>query len=236
MVTVDGAKGYTERCTPTEASRRVLMATLGSTKAHRRPVRTRRSASTRLGGFVAWRYGAFMGVVAGDLGGAGRQSVGAGRGGGGASRRAAGRADLDRRALLVRRMLAVPGGSRWCWPWPWLAGSAAAGLPPGGSVLFAAGLGVGGHRVRRPLAARDQPAVRRAPPGRRLGRWPGGRRLSDAGVGRRLERRAWLVWLSPIGWAERLTPFGPASRVGLVPLVAATVVLTGVALWLCGAP
>jgi ABC-2 type transport system permease protein len=209
---------------PTEASRQLLVRTLGSAKAID-ALYGRATHIDTLGGFVAWRYGVFLGVVAGVWAALAVTRLLRGE-------EDAGRSDLllvapwPRRRLMAGQLLAALVGAAIL-ALAVFVGALAAGLAVGGSALMAAGLGLEATVFAGVAAVASQLWGQR----RQAAGWTGGlvggaylvRAVGDG------SSAGWLVWLSPLGWAERLVPFGPTSLIGLVPLVGCSLGLAGLA-------
>ena len=179
---------------------------------------------------MAWRYGTFIGVVAGVWALLAVSRLVRGE-------EEAGRSDvllaapIRRRGLLARQLVAALAGALVLGLAVAL-GALGSALPAGGSLLFAAGAASEAMTFGALAALASQLFGER----RRAAGWTGivlGASYLLRAVGDGSNGRAWMVWLSPLGWAERLSPFRDALLVGLVPLIAVPLVLVGASLWLC---
>ena len=215
VLVVSGVKAYTSRYA-TEASRQLLVSTLGATKAlsalYGPPVRL-----DTTGGFLVWRYGTIIAVVSGVwalltvtrlLRGEEDES----------------RTDLllagplDPIHLLLSHVAAFGVGARILGA-ALALGSMAGGLPVEGSLRFGA-VGLVDALIFGSIAAVASQLAdhRRAAAG-----WTGAilagsylvRAVADGSVG-----HEWMVWLSPLGWSEQLSPFGDPDLVAVVLLIA----------------
>ncbi len=201
------------------------MATLGSTKAIE-ALYGRAVAIDTTAGFVVWRYGWFIGVVAGVW--ALLAVTRLLRGEEDAARTELLLASpLPRRRLLVGQMSAAGAGSLLM-GLAVFVGALVARLPAGGSAVFGSTAALETAVFAALAAVSSQLFGER----RRAAGWTGGLvaaayLVRAAGDG---SSAGWLVWLSPLGWAERVTPFHHPEPLGLVLLAVATGGLVGLAL------
>ena len=222
-----GALAY-DSAYSTQLERSVFVATLG----HSRALQALYGPPLRLdttGGFVSWRYGTAVYLVAGlwalltvtrVLRGEEEQ----------------GRADPLLAAPVRPRRLLAAQLAALCLGVVLLAlgttvGCLAAGLAVAGSVLFGAGC-AGVALVFVGLAA----VASQLWDSRRRAAGVVGALLGVAFILRALgdgaSRGRWLVWTSPIGWAQRLEPFVGNRAAPLALLLSLAALLIGSAFWL----
>ena len=216
VLVVSGVKAYTSLYA-TEASRQLLVSTLGATKAlsalYGPPVRL-----DTAGGFLVWRYGTIIAVVSGVWA---LLTV---------TRLLRGDEDENRTDLLLAGPLdpihlllsqvAAFGVGALILGAALAVGSMTGGLPVEGSLRFGA-LGLVDALIFGSVAAvASQLADHRRAAAGWTGALLGGsylvRAVADGSVG-----HGWMVWLSPLGWSEQLSPFGDPNLVA-VGLVIAT--------------
>ena len=216
VLVVSGVKAYTSLYA-TEASRQLLVSTLGATKAlsalYGPPVRL-----DTAGGFLVWRYGTIIAIVSGVWA---LLTV---------TRLLRGDEDENRTDLLLAGPLdpihlllsqvAAFGVGALILGAALAVGSMTGGLPVEGSLRFGA-LGLVDALIFGSVAAvASQLADHRRAAAGWTGALLGGsylvRAVADGSVG-----HGWMVWLSPLGWSEQLSPFGDPNLVA-VGLVIAT--------------
>jgi ABC-2 type transport system permease protein len=213
---------------PSEHSRQVLASTFGTSRALDALYGVARQLDTP-GGFIAWRYGTAVYVVAALwvllavtrlLRGEEEQ----------------GRADpllaapVSRARLLSAQLGAIAVGVALLGVGT-TVGCLAARLPVGGSML----LGVACAGVAATFGALAAVSSQLFDSRRRAAGVVGAvlglsfilRALGDGSAGAR-----WLVWLSPIGWAEKVGPFVDNDVAPLLLLALLPAVLVGVTYWL----
>ena len=222
-----GATAYV-KAYPSEHSRQILAATFGTSRALDALYGVARQLDTP-GGFIAWRYGTAVYVVAALwvllavtrlLRGEEEQ----------------GRADpllagpVSRARLLTAQLAAIGVGVALLAVSTTL-GCLAARLPVGGSVLLGVACGGVAATFGGLAAVSSQLFDSRRRAAGVVGALLGLAFILRA-IGDGSSDARWLVWVSPIGWAEKTGAFVDNRTAPLLPLVLLPIVLVGFAFWL----
>jgi ABC-2 type transport system permease protein len=221
------AAGY-KTAYPTPVERRLLAASIGDNPAFR-ALYGRAIAIDTPAGFLQWRYGGVVAVLASLWGLLGTTRLL--RGDEEANRVEVVATGAFRPTALVALQLAAMVSGFGLIAAAVAIGAAMTGVPTGGSVLFSVGTAATGIVFAMLGAVAAQLAVTR----RQAASWTGmalaaayaARAASGAAPG-----LAWLGWTTPLGWNERLHPLTGAAPgvLALLAAVAATLAALAVAL------
>jgi ABC-2 type transport system permease protein len=227
LIVVSGATAY-RQAYPSAATRVAFALSIGSSRAFDALYGRPEHVET-VGGFVAWRYGAFLTTVVGLWA---LLTT---------SRMLRGDEEQQRAALLVASdvgqwsLLAAQCSALFAAitlvSLGALAGCVIGRIPLGGGSLLALEVWLSGLVFAGFAAVASQLHASR----RKAAGWVGsllGAAYLVRALGDATPKRSWIAWCSPLGWAARISPFGrhqpaafAASASAVVLAVAATIVL-----------